>query len=214
MKPDNNKNNYFFENAKSNNTYTTPVKIGLNLIFGKNKSKRNFFFHNSEYIFRFSFESKQDYAGYNNIRLTDSNYNKIKFTARLNYTYQTQALRLGYQFSSKSFLKNFAFFGGISADFGMLALKRINNFYYDNNKYNRTEVANFYSTFARANCNLGIKYNFTVAKSIFFAHADLGYIRYGDEINTNGTYGGASFGIRYKFLEDQDKLNYKNNSFW
>lgn len=212
MMPQDIKNNFNYNEVYSSYKTTSPVKIGLNFIFGDNKRTNSFIANKHEYIFRFSFESKQDYNEFNNLNLIDSIYGKIKFGSKINYTYQTQAIGLGYQFSSKSIFKNFALFGGTSIDFGMLVLKQINNFYYWNSS-NISVEDNFYSTFARANCNLGIKYNFSCDINFFF-QAEAGLIQYGKEIKTNGRYMGASFGIRYKFLEEQDKLNYKNNSFW
>lgn len=210
MTPNENKNDYIFDKGVSINTSTRPIKIGLNLVFGENNRRSSFLFHKSEYLFKFAFETRQVIDSFKNIVDVKYYQSPVNISrTQASYTYQTQTLGLGYQFSSKSFLTNFAFFGGISSDFGVLVLKQIS--IYPFNLQNKPN--NFYSTILRFNSNLGVKYNYSCDIN-FFVQAEFGLINYGKEINSFGQYGGASFGIRYKFLEDQDKLNYKSNGFW
>jgi hypothetical protein len=97
----------------------------------------------------------------------------------------------------------------------MLALKQLDVPYYGNSYYNpnKIEFENYYSTFLRGSANLGLKYNFSCDIN-FILQTEFAFLRYGKDINTNANGIGASFGIRYKFLEDQDKLRYNRSGFW
>ncbi len=206
-------NNLSYRYAISNNTSVAPVKIGLNFVFGNDHRNFRYFINKHEALFRFNFETLQDYANINSI--VNQNYWYILNDIDMSYTYQTQSIGMGYQLASKPFLKNLALFMGCHADFGMLVLKQADINYYANiySNPNNIEIENFYSTFFRSTANLGIKYNFSCDIN-FFIQSEWTYLRYGKEINTNALGFGLSFGIRYKFLEDQDKLKYNRTGFW
>jgi hypothetical protein len=97
----------------------------------------------------------------------------------------------------------------------MLALKQLDVPYYNYIYYNpnNIEFENYYSTFLRGSANLGLKYNFSCDIN-FFLQTEFAFLRYGKDIETNANGIGACFGIRYKFLEDQDKLRYNRSGFW
>lgn len=210
--PDQLESDFIYQNARTNNTRVSPVKIGLNFVFGNDHRNFKYFIHKHEALFKFTFETLQDKAEVKGIehRL----YPSITDIS-MSYTYQTQSIGLGYQMASKPFLKNLALFMGIHADFGMLALKQLDVPYYSDifSNPNNIKFENYFSTFFRSSANLGIKYNFSCDIN-FFIQTEFAFLRYGKDINTNATGIGASFGIRYKFLEDQDKLKYNRTGFW
>lgn len=205
------KSDYDYNKAKTDNTSIIPVKIGLNIVFGNNQRNFKYFINKHEFLFRFTFETLQDWA---NVSTKDINRVSLGNNLRINYTYQSQTFGLGYQLASKPFLKNLACFIGLHTDFGMLALKQISAIpsrydYYDD----YYEIPNFYTSIFRSTANIGIKYNFSCDINFFF-QTEFTYLRYGKEIETHAQGMGASFGIRYKFLEDQDKLRYNKSGFW
>jgi hypothetical protein len=138
-----------YQNARTNNTTVSPVKIGLNFVFGNDRRNFKYFIHKHEALFRFSFETKQDKAEITGI---EHRLNPSVRDVNMSYTYQTQSIGLGYQMASKPFLKNLALFMGVHLDFGMLALKQLDVPYYGNSYYNPNKIKfeNYYSTFLEA----------------------------------------------------------------
>lgn len=210
--PDELDSDFEYQNSKTNNTSISPIKIGLNFVFGNDRRNFKYFIHKHEALFRFNFETKQDKA---EIKGIEHRLNPSVRDISINYTYQTQSIGLGYQMASKPFLKNLALFMGVHLDFGMLALKQLDVPYYADiySNPNNIKFENYYSTFLKGSANLGVKYNFSCDIN-FFMQTEFAFLKYGNEINTNASGIGASFGIRYKFLEDQDKLNYNDTGFW
>jgi hypothetical protein len=210
--PDELDSDFDYQNARTNNTIVSPVKIGLNFVFGNDRRNFKYFIHKHEALFRFNFETKQDKAEITGI---EHRFNPSVRDISISYTYQTQSIGLGYQMASKPFLKNLALFMGVHLDFGMLALKQLDVPYYNYIYYNpnNIEFENYYSTFLRGSANLGLKYNFSCDIN-FFLQTEFAFLRYGKDIKTNASGLGACFGIRYKFLEDQDKLRYNRTGFW
>ncbi len=190
-----------------------PIKIGLGIAFGNSQHKNRKFFNKNELIFKFSFESLRTNNQYENIKPMFYYNTDYTVTAGFDYTYQTQTLGIGYQLASKPILKNIALFVSVNGDFGMVTCKQIKNSlrYADLMSFN--DIKNYNTSVIRGNAILGLKYNFSCDIN-FFLQAESGILHYGQGIGTSSTYGGASFGIRYKFLEDQDKLNYNSNGFW
>lgn len=210
--PDEVKSNFNYDKTKAYASPIIPVRIGLGFVFGNNQRSNNNFVNKHELLFRFSFETQRRYDSFKNIMRPAHPDPSYRSRARLNYTYQTQTIGLGYQLSTKSFFTNFALFGGINTDFGMMTLKSIRDFDYSGLS-GSVEEKNYYTTLVRTNGLLGLKYNFTCDIN-FFLQAEFGILQYGKDIGTNAVYSGGAFGIRYKFLEEQDKLNYKDVGFW
>ncbi len=212
LTPDGVRSMYNYATSQVNDPITIPVKISLGIVFGTNQRSNTYFVNKHELLFKFSFETQQMHKRVINISrpaAPDPNY---RSSASFGYTYQTQTIGLGYQLSAKSFCKNLALFGGVNADFGMVTYKRISSLNYDD-YYTLNEIKNYNTTLLRLNSQIGLKYNFSCDIN-FFLQAEFGFLHYGKGISTNAVYSGGAFGIRYKFLEEQDKLNYKDVGFW
>lgn len=200
------RNHYNYGKTVVNDRNISPSKIDLGFLFGNSKWNTRNFIRKYELVFRFTFETLQTESYYNNI-VNVYNPSVIEST-RLNYTYQTQTIGLGYGMATRPIVKNVAAFGGVNADFGMVSFKRIGR-----DRSSIPEAKDLNTTILRGNVILGIKYNFTCDIN-FFVVGELGMTQYGQGLDTKCTYNCFRLGIRYKFLDEQDRLNYKNTGFW
>lgn len=191
-----------------------PVRLRLACIIGNNSKTSRWLFHKGEFCFGLAFDIQ------NRESIGHKSYSRIKFSlnpnyttsAIINYTYQCQSVELGYQFSSKSFLKHFALFGGVSSAFGFNTYKQIDMAdYYKFNEGEQEE--DIHTGYFSAYANLGIKYNFTCELN-FFTQAEAGINAYGKTIGGTALFNAYSFGMRYKIIDEQDRKHYMNSSFW
>lgn len=202
-------NHYNYGKTIVNDRNISPYKIDLGFVFGHSKWDARNFIRKNELVFRFTFETLQTESYYNNIAIA---YNpSVIESTRLNYTYQTQTIGLGYGMATRPIVKNVAAFAGVNADFGMVSFKRIEEVSKTHNS--NYEIKNLNSTLIRGNVTFGIKYNFSCDIN-FFVVGELGMTQYGQGLDTKCTYNCFRLGIRYKFLDEQDRLNYKNTGFW
>lgn len=200
------RNHYNYGKTIVNDRNMSPSKIDLGFVFGNSKWDARNFIRKHELVFRFTFETLQTESNYTNI--ANIYYPSVIESTSLSYTYQTQTIGLGYGMATRPIIKNIAAFAGVNADFGMVSFKRIGR-----DRSSIPEVKNLNSTLLRGSVILGIKYNFTCDIN-FFVVGELGVTQYGPGLDTKCTYNCFRLGIRYKFLDEQDKLNYKNTGFW
>ncbi|HEY1045707.1 MAG TPA: hypothetical protein VGF79_04665 [Bacteroidia bacterium] len=214
--PDETEGKFLFENISLNsrNPYHYPIRMHLSAVLANNNGNVRRLFKKSELCFGLTFETQSQRTlrkKFSNIQYSINPDHSTK--AELEYTYQSQSIELGYQFAGRPFLKQFALFGGINAAFGINTYKQIvmNAFYNDIDPYipHPSINAGYFSSYA----NLGIKYNFSCDLN-FFSQYESGFHIYGKPITGYAHFNAIVFGIRYKFLDEQDQKNYKQSIFW
>ena len=215
--PDEAEGNFIYDNTvlTSNGPYHYPLRMRLNAVLANNNGNANRLFRKSELCFGLSFEVQSQRTinrGFSNIQYKANPSFSTK--AEIVYTYQSQGIEIGYQLAGRPFLKQFALYGGINTTFGINTYKNIkmNEFYYNNTDMNFPHP-NINTGYFSAYSNLGIKYNFSCDLN-FFTQFEYGIYFYGKAIKGNASFKAINFGIRYKFLDEQDQKNYRQSSFW
>ena len=204
--------NYDSLTLEQGSIYYHPVKLRLACVIGNNKTSGSRFLRKSEFCFGLSFDIQNQgdiYKRFSNLRL--QNYLPAKTIVRLSYAYQCESIDLSYQFVSKVFFKHFAAFGGANLGFGYNTYKRIDM----SDVSYRLLVENgvFNTSYLTTYGHLGLKYNLSCELNLF-AQAETGLNFYGNLIGGKAPFNAFCFGIRYKIIDEQDRKNYLNSSFW
>ncbi len=205
--------NYDSLTLEQGSIYYHPVRLRLACVIGNNKTSGTRFLRKSEFCFGLSFDIQNEGANrkrFSNLRL--QNYLQAHSLVYLSYAYQCESIDLSYQFVSKVFFKHFAAFGGANLGFGYNTYKRIDiedGFY--RGIYVKYGVFN--TSYLTSYGHLGLKYNLSCELNLF-AQAETGLNFYGKLIGGKAPFNAFCFGIRYKIIDEQDRKNYLNSSFW
>lgn len=190
-----------------------PVNIHVSAVMSNDHISYTHFFKGKEFRFGLGFSIQQQGA-------TDLRYRNIRYgpyprtsDARLTCAYQCQYLEMGYQLTSKPFLKRLALFAGLNGAFGMNTYKQIEKYYTDFYDTHTKVDNNFNTSFFATYANVGLKYNASCDLN-FFIQIEKGWNAYGKGVGGVSAFNGMAIGMRYKLLDEQDKPNYDLMKYW
>ncbi len=210
-------NKFNFDNTyldSSHDGIYSPVRIRLNTVFSNNKTYQSWLFNKMEIGVGLAFEIQNSgniYNKYKNIQY--SNYPNSNLEGSASYSYQCEGLEVNYQFSSKPFLKRLAIIGGLNTSIGLNTYKRYDDIIINSSDVTSELNQSFSVPYINIFANLGFKYNFTCELN-FFSQAESGLIMYGRQIGGKSRFDGFCFGLRYKIIDEQDRAQFRQSSFW
>lgn len=191
-----------------------PVKVMLSAVFSNDKSLQMRFLQRTEFGFYIGVEIGNMNLYYQGVKIDKWPSSEVQ--GMMEMRYQIQHIGFLYQIVSKPIFKNFALYSGLRFDYGILSLKTdglITKI--ENAPYVGTSYMPMATTFGTAGLEalLGLKYNLACDLNLFIQH-NQGYRFYAGKNNITNSSNGFCIGMRYKIVDEQDRSNYLNSSFW
>lgn len=213
--PQEQKNLYNYDNAQViwSGLGWAPVRINVSAVLSNNHVNYSHFFKGREFRFGLGFDIYQ--RGSTGLAFRNVRYNPYPRTsnAYVSCTYQCQYLEMGYQLTSRPFLKSLALLAGLNGAFGINTYKRIEKRYPDfQDDYTRLDN-NFNTSFLGGYANIGLKYNASCDLN-FFMQVEKGFNGYGRGIGGLSAVSGFAVGMRYKIIDGQDRPKYELMKYW
>lgn len=201
---------YYYENP----AVIQPVKVQLSAIFSNDKFLNNRFLQRTEFGLYLGVDIGRMDLKYQGVKIDEWPSSEVE--GDFNIRYQVQKIGFLYQIVSKPIVRNFALFTGLSVDYGILNLKseehktRVENAPYGDANFEPMSVS--FGT-AELDVLLGLKYNMACDLNLFIQY-NHGARFYGGKHNVLNVIYSFCIGMRYKFIDEQDRPNYLNSGFW